>query len=48
VTAATAAPGLGAEANFRLEVNPAYTGDRGPVNVSGLRTRVAFRGGART
>ena len=25
-----------------LTVNPAYNADRGPVNVFGLRTRVAF------
>ena len=39
---ARVAPGLNVALNYQLVVNPAYNADRGPVNVFGLRTRVAF------
>ncbi len=39
---ARVAPGLNVALNYQFVVNPAYNADRGPVNVFGLRTRIAF------
>ena len=39
---ARVAPGLNLALNYQFVVNPAYNADRGPVNIFGLRTRIAF------
>jgi high affinity Mn2+ porin len=39
---ARVAPGLNMALNYQLVVNPAYNADRGPVNIFGLRARIAF------